>query len=413
MIRSRGLLYSLRSDDDLFDMLELPDMASERDPVRAFVRDRLNPGAHARDRACEAFPRALLEQAGALGMFGTGLPEALGGQARGWADTSRELWVLSRDCEEMAFPFILSYQQSLVSGIHSAGRPDLLPLCRAMARGERFGSFGWSESSDAFSFRTVVRRTAAGIVIDGVKAPVSGALFSDVFVVYARDEARGDVIAVLVERGDPGVEIVEMEPLGLRALGQGELRMTGVELVSERILIPSDALSHAQVFLSSRRSIIPCFVLGRLEAFFEATASDLSSRMRYGLPASEMQAVQAVLGRMWAQIETCRALVERMLHRLGDSDERSAADRAWDPAVAATKYAVMEQARAFLHDAQNILGGRWYYAKWPFGRWMRDILGMIPAAGTQAILEVDIGMLASSEVTRRRRTGHRGQGGRP
>jgi alkylation response protein AidB-like acyl-CoA dehydrogenase len=282
-----------------------------------------------------------------------------------------------------------------------------------MARGERFGTFGWSESTDAFSFRTTVRRTATGIVIDGVKAPVSGAVFSDVFVVYARDAANDDVIAVLVERGDPGVEIVEMEPLGLRALGQGELRMTGVELAAERILVASDALSHAQVFLSSRRIAIPCFVLGRLEAFFEASARDLSSRMRYGLPASEMQAVQAALGRMWAQVETCRALVEQMLRRLGDRDERSAADRAWDPAVAATKYAVLEQARAFLYDAQNILGGRWYYTKWPFGRWMRDLMGMIPAAGTQAILEVDIGMLASSEVARRGRTRHRGQGDRP
>jgi hypothetical protein len=44
----------------------------------------------------------------------------------------------------------------------------------------------------------------------------------------------------------------------------------------------------------------------------------------------------------------------------------------------------------------NLLGGTWYYDDEPFGQWMRDLQGFIPAAGTQATLEVDLGTWAAA-----------------
>jgi alkylation response protein AidB-like acyl-CoA dehydrogenase len=78
----------------------------------------------------------------------------------------------------------------------------------------------------------------------------------------------------------------------------------------------------------------------------------------------------------------------------------------WDPTVAATKYFVLEQMSAMLAIAQRLLGGTWYYDDEPFGRWMRDLQGFLPAAGTQATLEVDLGIwgaaTAKADLQRRR-----------
>jgi alkylation response protein AidB-like acyl-CoA dehydrogenase len=135
--------------------------------------------------------------------------------------------------------------------------------------------------------------------------------------------------------------------------------------------------------------------LGKLEALFEGMVANLATRRRHRLPVTEMQAVQASLGRFWAALEATRAMVDRMLRHVSP-DQASSADPTWNPTVAVTKYVVLEQTSAMLGIAQHLLGGTWYYDDEPFGRWMRDLQGFIPAAGTQATLEVDLGIWATT-----------------
>jgi alkylation response protein AidB-like acyl-CoA dehydrogenase len=126
-----------------------------------------------------------------------------------------------------------------------------------------------------------------------------------------------------------------------------------------------------------------------------------------------MQAVQAGLGRGWAALEVIRAMVDRMLRHVS-RDQENCADSTWDPTVAVTKYFVLEQMSAMLGIAQQFLGGSWYYDDEPFGRWMRDLQGFIPAAGTQGILEVDLGIWATAMATPgHRQAAARRHGGQP
>jgi hypothetical protein len=88
-------------------------------------------------------------------------------------------------------------------------------------------------------------------------------------------------------------------------------------------------------------------------------------------------------------------MVEGMLRHVS-RDQESSADSTWDPTVAVTKYFVLEQMSAMLGIWQHLLGGSWYYDDEPFGRWMPDLQGFIPAAGTQGTLEVDLGIWATA-----------------
>jgi alkylation response protein AidB-like acyl-CoA dehydrogenase len=113
---------------------------------------------------------------------------------------------------------------------------------------------------------------------------------------------------------------------------------------------------------------------------------------RHGLPVS---AVQAELGRYWAILETVRAVVDRLLAYL---DRPVAAAPTWDAVVAAAKYSVLDHVATMLGSAQRLLGGTWYHEEEPLGRWMRDPWGLLPLAGTQAILEVDLGIALAAQA---------------
>ena len=65
-----------------------------------FIRERVNPGADERDRLGEPLPRALLAEAGRLGLLGFSLPPAIGGEGRDkfeWGIVLEEVSRLSRD----------------------------------------------------------------------------------------------------------------------------------------------------------------------------------------------------------------------------------------------------------------------------------------------------------------------------
>ena len=72
----------------------------------------------------------------------------------------------------------------------------------------------------------------------------------------------------------------------------------------------------------------------------------------------------------------------------------------WDQTVAAAKYIVLNQATTMIGIAQRLLGGTWYHDGEPFGRWMRNVHGLVPLAGTPPVLEVDLEIAATAHVRR-------------
>jgi alkylation response protein AidB-like acyl-CoA dehydrogenase len=122
---------------------------------------------------------------------------------------------------------------------------------------------------------------------------------------------------------------------------------------------------------------------------------ELRQRIRFNLPVTEMQAVQATIGRMWSSLETSRLVVADALERSGSENVY------WDTGFSLTKYYVVEQALAMWRDAQRILGGAALLTDGPFERFMRDANCLVANAGTQLVLEIDLGVLAIDEVGRR------------
>lgn len=362
-----------------------------------FVEELVNPGAVERDRTATPMPREVMLEAGRLGLLGFTLPEHVGGGGRTWREWGLVLHELGYICRDTSLPMLLAYCSTVTKMLYETDRPELLTRYVApMVKGECLGGFGWSEGHDPFSFTTIVRKKGETYVLSGQKVPIANGLIADVFMIFAKSEETGDVVCLLVEREDPRVEITPYNAMGLRAAGMARVEFGDVTIPSWRVLRGSDGLSYGQQFLNDRRMEMPCWALGRMRVLFETCVHDLAHRIRYGLPLTEMQTIQAAIGKMYVSLEASRLTVSTML----DDVDRGGRDTLWDPALAVAKCVVIEHALQMCRTIQDITGGAGVFEQGPYERLVRDLQCLNPIAGTLATLQVDLGVLVTAEVER-------------
>ncbi|MGI5239290.1 acyl-CoA dehydrogenase family protein [Dactylosporangium sp. CA-139066] len=352
-----------------------------------------------RDGAGAPLPQELMRTAARQGLQAFALPKEIGGEDADPLAWGMVLEQIGYRCEDVAFPLLLSVRTTIAKMLVNTGRADLIErYAMPIAAGRCAAATAYTEDADPFTMGTRLRSTGAGYVLDGHKTYVSGGLLADVFLTYPVDET-GDMIACLVHRDDPGVEVNPVDAIGHRSVGGASVTFHAVPLTPDRVLQTGDGLTHAQLFLNDRRLLICCAPLGRAQDILERCVARVTSTVRYGEPLSEMKNVQATLGRMYAAIEASRATLYRALERMA----RGEGDPIFDPVVSAAKYFVTEQVRFVLDGAFRVLGGHAYYGDLHFGRYLRDFAGLVAAAGTQDVLEVNLGVAAVTRLRRRTR----------
>jgi alkylation response protein AidB-like acyl-CoA dehydrogenase len=370
------------------------DLTDRRQDVAHLVRSRwgdllteIGGSVVERDLAGRPPPPELLTTMGTTGLLALSLPQRLGG-----ADVDSLVWGMVLEnigylCADSAVPLIINCKVDIARLLCESGRADLIERYAIPIADGRFGAgFAYTEGADAFSFRTVLHRKGDGYVLSGHKAYVTGGQMSDVLLTYPVDEA-GDVVACLVERGDPGVTVTPADPVGMRTAGAASVIFNNVPLPADRILEATDGLTHAQRFLGSQRQWIPCGPVGRAQAVLEECAARASGTVRYGEFVAELNNVKASLGRMYVAVESARAMVYHALSRVVAGQ----VEPLFDPVVAAAKCFAVDQIRSVLERAQHVLGGHGFYGTPHLGRYVRDFSGLTLIAGTQDILEVNLG----------------------
>ena len=362
-----------------------------------FVHEWVNPGADGRDRAGEALPRALLTEAGRLGLLGFSLPSEAGGQGRdkfAWGILLEEVARLSRDA---GLPPVIDMHRGVAEVLIRSGRPGLIERYAApMAAGVCIGQPAAYEGRDPFDYLTTVREVRGGWRLDGSKGFVAGAAFADVFLVYAKEAESGDILSFVVERGDEGVCVERLSTTGLRSMGFGTLSMDGVRLGEERLVAGADALSSMNAYFRDRRLFTACAVVGHIRTIFDACVLSLDERQRGGQGVLEFPNVQRRLGEMYTALHTARATIHQALAATyGQRDEF------FDPLAVIAKEFVSEQAIKVGLVVMELQGGEGYMRRHPWERYMRDTLGLLGGQGSQELLLIQLGQHATSEVQRR------------
>src|SRR5437868_7826192 len=176
-----------------------------RESVRSYVKKEISPIIE--DYAQKAaFPEQIVKQLGDLGCFGPTIPEAYGGG--GLDCISYGLMMQELERGDSGVRSIAGVQGSLVMfPIYQYGseeqRKRFLPK---LASGEWLGCFGLTEpdhGSDPSSMLTNIKDAGDHVILNGAKMWISNAPFSQVAIVWAKDES-GEIQGLIVERGMKG-----------------------------------------------------------------------------------------------------------------------------------------------------------------------------------------------------------------
>ncbi|UXS33823.1 acyl-CoA dehydrogenase [Agrobacterium tumefaciens] len=344
-----------------------------RDMARDFARERLAPGASARDRESR-FPKDELKEMGALGFLGMLVSEDYGGSETGAVAYALALEEIAAG--DGACSTIMSVHNSVgCVPILKFGTEDqkqrFLPK---LSSGEWIGGFALTEpqaGSDASNLKTRARRDGDRYILDGAKQFITSGKNGDVVIVFAVTDAtagKKGITAFIVPTDTPGYEVIRVEEkLGLHSSDTCQIAFTDMVVPAElRLGEEGQGYRIALANLEGGRIGIAAQAVGMAQAAFEAARDYARERKAFGQAIIEHQAVAFRLADMATRIEAARQLV---LHA-------AALKEAGEPCLSEASMAKLfasEMAERVCSDAIQIHGGYGYMADYPVERIYRDV----------------------------------------
>ncbi|WP_431323997.1 acyl-CoA dehydrogenase family protein [Rhizobium sp. YTU87027] len=344
-----------------------------RDLARDFARERLWPGAAARDRE-HRFPREELDEMGELGLLGMLVPEQYGGSDTGtlaYAAALEEIAAGDGPCST-----IMSVHSSVacVPILKFGTEEQKQHFLPRLASGEWIGGFALTEpqaGSDASSLRSRARRDGDHYVLDGAKQFITSGKNGQMIIVFAvtdPDAGKKGITAFIVPTDTPGYEVIRVEEkLGLHSTDTCQIAFNGLRIPAElRLGADGEGYRIALANLEGGRIGIGAQAVGMARAAFEAARDYARERTAFGKAIIEHQAVAFRLADMATQIEAARQLVFHAA-ALRDNGLPCLSE------ASMAKLFASEMAERVCSDAIQIHGGYGYMADYPVERIYRDV----------------------------------------
>lgn len=254
-----------------------------------------------------------------------------------------------------------------------------------LARGERVAAFALSEAeagSDALALQCAAQAEDGGWRLMGSKAWTSFAQIADVFLVVAR--SGSELTAFLIGRDTPGLTLEALPAgLGLRAVMGADLRLGDCRIGADARL-GGRGFGFAAVAagaLDFGRYSIACGAAGAAAECLSLALVHARERVQFGRPIGEHGAVQGLLARMLAAVQTARLQCARAGTLRQTGDPRAGAE------TLLAKYQATRALSAVAADAVQVLGARGCAAGHPAERHYRDAKVLEIIEGTTQIHE--------------------------
>ena len=203
------------------------------------------------------------------------------------------------------------------AGVHSGLAMGSVALCGSpeqrrtwlprMASAEAVGCFALTEpdhgSDVARGLATTARRQGDEWVLDGAKRWIGNGTWADVAVVWARDEADGEVRGFLVPTATPGWSATKIEgKYSLRTVQNADIVLDGVRVPEELRLRRAESFQDTARVLRLTRLEVAFAAIGNAVGAYEAAVAYARDREQFGRPIARFQLVQDLLARCLANI---------------------------------------------------------------------------------------------------------------
>jgi len=380
---------------DLFvspDYYQLDELLTEeqkhiREAIRNYVKKEISPVIEEYAQRAE-FPQQIIGQLGGLGCFGPTIPEKYGGGGLDYVSYGLMMQELERG--DSGVRSTASVQGSLVMfPIYAYGSEDqrkkFLPR---LASGEWLGCFGLTEpdhGSDPAGMLSNFKDAGDHVILNGSKMWISNAPYSQIAVVWAKDE-QGEVRGLILERGMEGFTTpVTHGKWSLRASATGELVFDNVRVPKENILPGVKGLKGPLSCLTKARYGIAWGTVGAAMDCYDTALRYSKERIQFDKPIGSFQLQQKKLAEMVTEITKAQLLNWRLGVLMNEG-------KATAQQVSMAKRNGCEIAANICRDARQILGGMGITGEYSVMRHMMNLESVITYEGTHDIHLLITGM---------------------
>lgn len=272
-------------------------------------------------------------------------------------------------------------------------RAEWLPK---LAFGEFIGAFALTEplsgSDAAQGLTTTAKREGDEWVITGEKRWIGNATIADVVVVWAKDEADGQVKGFLVPTASEGYSAEKIErKIALRIVQNGHITLDRVRIPAANKLENANSFRDTAKVLRLTRAEVAWQAIGISIQAYEAALKYAKERIQFGKPIAKHQMVQELLVNCLGNITASIAMatqVSRMLDEGVQKDEHSALAKAFCTAK-------MRETVAWAREA---IGGNGIVTDYGAARAFADAEAIYSYEGTREMNTLIVGRAITGEA---------------
>ncbi len=358
-----------------------------RESVRNYVKKEISPIIEDYAQRAE-FPEQIVKQLGDLGCFGPTIPQEYGGGGLDYISYGLMMQELERG--DSGVRSTASVQGSLVMfPIYAYGseeqRKKYLPK---LASGEWLGCFGLTEpdhGSDPGGMLSNFKADGDHVVLNGSKMWISNAPFSQVAVVWAKND-DGEIQGIIVERGMEGFTTpTTHSKWSLRASATGELVFDNVKVPKGNILPNIKGLKGPLSCLTKARYGIAWGAIGAAMDCYDTALRYSKERIQFDRPIGGFQLQQKKLAEMITEITKAQLLNWRLGTLMNEN-------KVTPQQVSMAKRNACETAANVAREARQMLGGMGITGEYPIMRHMMNMESVITYEGTHDVHLLITGM---------------------
>lgn len=258
-----------------------------------------------------------------------------------------------------------------------------------MGLGEIIGACGITEpqsgSDTAKGIRTTARREGNTWVLNGSKRWIGNATWSDVTIIFARDEADSAIKGFIVPTNTPGYRAEKItNKQSLRIVQNADITLTDVQVDDSLRLANCNNFGDVSRVLRHTRSENGWIASGLQAGAFKLALDYAKSREQFGKPIGNYQLVQDLLVKSLSNVTASLALVER-LAVLTDRGEHI------DEMAALSKAYTSSRARETVAWCRELFGGNGVDLAYGISRFFCDAEAVHTYEGTREVNTLIVG----------------------
>ena len=331
----------------------------------------------------EEFPFGLLAEMGKHGLGGL--------QTDGSSKLFKGLMYVEVARADVSLSALVGIHNELIVGmIHELGSPEQkerwLPGLASFAQ---LGAFALTEpdhgSDIAGGLATTARLEGGEWVINGAKRWIGAGTIADFALVWARDDADGQIKGFIVETDRPGYSATKISnKIGLRIMQNADIVLDNVRIPQSNMLPGATDFSKANDLLRDSRAWVGWQGAGIQLAAFDVARSYSVHRKQFGKELARFQLIQQQLAEILGNASASLALMAQ-LARIQEDGKLEMVQ------AAMAKSTCTRLARASVAMGRSILGGNGISTDFEMGKLFGDAEILYTYEGSYEINSLIVG----------------------